>query len=92
MIMRLLRAIARPWAAPPPPRPSPVFEALIDGRWTRVCAMRPVGLHLECRIGTGSRLIKASGAVDPDHFWALWKSLGGRAVWADGTEYQPPPV
>jgi len=68
------------------------LEINYNGRRVLVQAVGISGLYLNCREMNGGMcgLVSGRDAVDPDHFWKLWRQLGGgKACWADGTPYDP---
>ncbi len=72
---------------------STVLEVILDGHIQRVFARSVIGMRLSCfvanRGGGGEQLISDSQACDKKQFWALWKALGGQAMWEDGTVFEP---
>ena len=84
----LLRWLGGVPANSPPSRAIAVHHA---GQVTTVHAERIAGLHIVCQLSEhGVSLISKAQAVDQEHFWCLWKYLGGdKATWADGAPYVP---
>ena len=62
----------------------------IEVNGSKLHATGVMGLCLVCANEFGSRLVSAREATSKTHFWALWKQLGGKAYWEDGTEFIPP--
>ena len=60
--------------------------------WT-VEAREVIGLKLSCIFvldgKTSVILVGAEQAFDKAGFWRLWKELGGKASWEDGTRFEP---
>lgn len=74
--------------------PSRIIEIMVDGEIKRVAVQSVVGLGFTCTIpssdgATRMRVIQAGQAVDPQHFWRLWRSMGGCALWPNGSEFRP---
>lgn len=75
--------------------PEPVLEALVGGEIRRVVPHAICGLGLLCNVptseGMSQQMILHTHAVDQQHFWRLWKSMGGSEMklWADGKPFKP---
>lgn len=69
------------------------IEASIDGNLVFVFATGVIGLRLNCNIPAqhGSRvyLLSDHQVCNKEHFWNLWKHLGGKASWEDGEPFEP---
>ncbi len=92
--MEWLKRKIRRWLAEDAGPPAPVLEAIINGQIVRVIPVTAVGTGLMCRVPSKNKamsqqIILEHSAADRDHFWDLWRHFGGRAVWEDGTEFEP---
>lgn len=72
---------------------SNTLEANIYGKVTKVFATGVVGIRLQCNVdllkGGGVYLLGDHQACDKNHFWKLWKHLGGKAQFDDGEKFDP---
>lgn len=90
--MGWLKDKLRAWLAEPAP-PKKTIQAIINRQPTEVFVTGVVGMRLAgsyIQNGKSSVVLVGDGqAIDREEYWALWKALGGKAKWADGSEYNP---
>jgi len=93
-LLNWLRGKIRVWLQGPEGPVSRSLEVLYDGKVLRVVGVAVVGLRIHCMVpgqrSTTVSLIGEGQAVDREHFWKLWRELGGKPFrWADGTPFRP---
>jgi hypothetical protein len=90
--MGWLKNKLRAWLVEPAP-PKRTIQAIVNRQPTEVFVTGVVGMRLAgsfVRNGKSSIVLVGEGqAIDREAYWALWKVLGGRAKWADGTDFKP---
>lgn len=93
---RRLKAHIRSWLMEPdePDESDPSLKIQLDGQEFTAIPSQAIGLRLQCSIpapgGMRVQLLGESQCVDRAKFWKAWKSLGGKAVWEDGSAFEPP--
>ena len=93
-LLNWLRGKLRAWLREPEGAASRSLEVLYDGKVQRVVGVSVIGLRILCVIPgpdqSTRHLIGEGQVVDREHFWKLWRELGGQPLqWGDGTPFQP---